>query len=131
LISEKFKRRKDNSIFIDRDPQVFKYILEYIRYNEISPIEDQIMLKKLLIDADFFLLEDLKKIVQTKLAQTKLALKNEKQYVRCQSNSCDGAGGFWNWEFKSGDKDLFVFQGNSVQAKKNWNLHDHNQSTRC
>jgi len=42
-------------------------------------------------------------------------------YLRCQSNSCDGNGGYWNWIFKAGDNSKFDIQNNAINIKQDGN----------
>jgi len=47
-------------IFIDRDGEVFKYVLEYLTYGKlVSQIENDGVIQKLLLDADYYLLPGL------------------------------------------------------------------------
>ena len=62
LISKNWKTWSEDGkpIFLDRDPKVFEYVLEFCRYGQVSLITDPVMLKKLIIDADYYNLPRLK-----------------------------------------------------------------------
>lgn len=52
-------------IFIDRDGEVFKFVLEYLQYGEIfTPIPNDGFRRKLLADAKFYLLPELEEVVR-------------------------------------------------------------------
>ena len=55
--------------FVDRDGTHFMYILNYLRGSSVLPYE-KIVLEKLLQEADFYCLLDLKKNIQQRLQLT-------------------------------------------------------------
>lgn len=60
LLNSQFKKDDEEShIFIDRDGDVFKYVLEYLRYGTVHSLLDPGMKAKLLSEADFYLLPGL------------------------------------------------------------------------
>lgn len=65
---EKIMIQNKEDLFIDRDGDVFKYILDYLRNDKaiILP-SDNITLNRLLLEVDFFQLSELKKLVQSKI----------------------------------------------------------------
>jgi len=61
LLNPKF-REDDAGLFIPRDGEVFRYVLEYLTYGKLcSQIEDEGVLAKLSIDSDFYMLPELHK----------------------------------------------------------------------
>lgn len=69
LLSPKFEN-SEGTYFIPRDGKSFSYILEYLTYGSIISVpDDAAMLKKVILDADYFglpqLSEALKKIKST------------------------------------------------------------------
>merc|ERR1740131_78004 len=54
----------DGAFFLDRTPEVFKEVLDYLRYGELSKDLSAAMLRKLKKEADFFLLDGLRKQIQ-------------------------------------------------------------------
>lgn len=99
LLSSKFEKPKDNIYFIARDPAIFEYVLEYLIYGElVSDIEQSSILKKLIIDADFYLLPGLKKIAEEQLKRikpTKFTL--EAIFVKLDQGYHAGSGQYWQW----------------------------------
>ena len=69
-----FSRLLENSrtdvftFHLDRDPMHFRYILNYLRGSDVLP-SDYHSLKELRIEADFYMLFDLKKHVDKALAR--------------------------------------------------------------
>lgn len=65
MLSGNFKKQEDGSYFIARDGESFKYILEFMTYGRLcSAIHDRGLLRKLLVDADFYGLSTLYKQVE-------------------------------------------------------------------
>jgi len=89
------EKDKDQVIFIDRDGETFKYILEYLTYGKlVSIIQDPGVLQKLLLDADYYvlpgLLEQLKVVSSTSHCKDKILLQ-----VRSTATSTPGS--YFNW----------------------------------
>lgn len=59
-------RNPEDIIFIDRDPKHFRYILNYLRGSDVLP-EDILDLNELIVEADFYSLNDLCDSIKTKL----------------------------------------------------------------
>jgi hypothetical protein len=60
----------DGSIFIDRSPKYFEYILDYLRSNKYVTEElTKKELQKILVEAEYYQLSDLVKIVTSKLSR--------------------------------------------------------------
>lgn len=69
----------DNAFFIDRDPQMFELILQYLRTSELPPIKEKQhkvwYYKQLLKEAQFFLLSNLEHIIKLKLGDHRVKTK--------------------------------------------------------
>ena len=66
LFSDRFPQLRDahGNVFIDRDPELFRYILEYLRTDQIQLSEDHDnirFLQKLFTEADYYQLSDMQK----------------------------------------------------------------------
>jgi len=97
LLSPKFREDKEKPIFIDRDGEIFKYILEYLMYGQlISVIDDAGVLQKLSIDADYYMLPPLaKQLKSTRVEHSKE--KKDKILLRLQSTATASNGSWFNW----------------------------------
>tara|TARA_A100001015_G_C14739922_1_gene613257 strand:- start:54 stop:395 length:342 start_codon:yes stop_codon:yes gene_type:complete len=65
----------EESIFIDRDPCLFRYILNWLRGVTVLP-EDALTLRELLYEADYYSMEDMTTAIKTKL-DTSTTLQTE------------------------------------------------------
>uniref|UniRef100_A0A7S4NZY5 BTB domain-containing protein n=1 Tax=Guillardia theta TaxID=55529 RepID=A0A7S4NZY5_GUITH len=63
-------RDKEGNIFIDRDPKKFKLILSYLRDDILAVPRDPIKSGELLLEARFFQLAELERIIQDAWTQT-------------------------------------------------------------
>ena len=74
-ISEDLKNQ-ERTFFIPRDSATFKYVLEYLNYGElVTPPESANTLRKLLLDAEFYGLGELKSQVE--------------DFMEIKDNACD------------------------------------------
>lgn len=103
LFTSKFKKPEDGIYFLARDPKCFEYVLEFLTYGSlVSEIGDRNLLKKLAIDADFYLLPELKEQAQKQLDSIPNLIPNLKDQTQCvvakfQNGSCSGSGAYWSW----------------------------------
>lgn len=94
---------KDETLFIPRDPESFKYILEYLTYGELLSVEEVISKKSLLLklsaDADYYLLTGLSKQIQTFVKNKTSDSENEDSSILCSLHNATlgGSGYFWQW----------------------------------
>lgn len=65
----------EESIFIDRDPYLFRYVLNWLRGVAVLP-EDALTLRELLFEADYYSMEDMVSAIKTKL-DTSTTIQNE------------------------------------------------------
>lgn len=65
MLNEDWSRR-DN--FLDRDPKLFRYVLNFLRTGIPALPEDEKILKELKIEADFYGISSLKTAIETKFA---------------------------------------------------------------
>ena len=56
----------DDVLFIDRDPCLFRYILNWLRGVHLLP-DDKSSLQELLYEADFYCIEEMKTEIKTKI----------------------------------------------------------------
>ncbi len=94
---------KDGIYFIARDEGIFEYVLEYLIYGElVTTIDKPSTLKKLQMDADFFLLPGLKAAASAQLLPLSTPVPKEKEvqqvtYCRSTNGSLAGSGYCWQW----------------------------------
>jgi hypothetical protein len=60
----------DGNIFIDRDPKMFRLVLNYLRDEHLSPPRDSEMVEALLAEARYFQLPELERLLQDAWKQT-------------------------------------------------------------
>lgn len=53
-------------IFVDRDPSLFRYVLNWLRGTKVLP-DDTLLLRELLMESDFYCIDDMKLEVEKKL----------------------------------------------------------------
>jgi len=89
------EKDKDQPFFIDRDGEIFKYVLEYLTYGKlVSIIDDSGLLEKLLLDADYYVLPGLK----AQLKDFPLAKHNKGSILlRVQSSATVTNGSYISW----------------------------------
>jgi len=119
LLSEKFK--DDGEIFIPRSPKVFKYVIEYLTYGMISPIVDKFLLRLLVIDAEYYLLDELKGIATTMLDENPIDenVGVRSKYVSLGTTGYPGNNQYYNFTIVnalSSDND-FTVAGNRVTIR--------------
>ena len=117
LFNPKFQQGDENGCYnISRDGEVFQYVLEYLIYDDIlSEIKDEGTLKKLIKDADFYQLKELKGIAE-KILET-FSVKKVNQMVPSQSlakwQSNSGSNGtYFNWNKVIINPDPIFYQCN-------------------
>jgi hypothetical protein len=59
--------KKSGRIFIDRDGELFKYILQYLRNTSLWSIPDNVNIKQLILEAGYYLITPLIEKLQNKL----------------------------------------------------------------
>jgi len=64
LLSETFENDK---IFLPRNPESFSYILDYLTYGKLASISDSNILYRLSVDCEYYLLFELKEIVDERI----------------------------------------------------------------
>jgi len=99
LLNPSFRQDKAKTIFIDRDGEIFKYILEYLMYGKlISTINDTGILQKLLIDAGYYLLPPLVEQLKEMPIHEQSYGRKEKILLRLQSTATATNGSWFNWD---------------------------------
>ena len=79
---------KDNTIFVDRDGEVFPLILSYLRSQKLCVDEvntSDVYLQKALLEADFYALTDLSEMIAEELSnryKKNLNVKNSKEIFK-------------------------------------------------
>jgi len=99
----------ENEYFLPTDPESFRYVLEFLTYDELqSQIEDIGILKKLIIDSDYLLLPELKKQAQKQLStliKFNVDMRNENELkednkigvILGKFASTSFSASYWNW----------------------------------
>jgi len=100
LLNPDFQSDKE-TLFIDRDGEVFQYILEYLTYDKlVSDIDNERHFQKLLIDADYYLLPDLVKQLNVIKEERKNQQQQQKDKIllklRSTATATNGADINWN-----------------------------------
>lgn len=70
----------EDVIFVDRDPYLFRYILNWLRGTTVLP-DDTISLKELLMESDFYCMEDMKNEIVVRLASSTTYLEELKRFA--------------------------------------------------
>lgn len=70
----------EDIIFVDRDPSLFRYILNWLRGTTVLP-DDTLSLKELLMESDFYCMEDMKNEITVKLASSTTYLEEMKRFA--------------------------------------------------
>eukprot|EP01091_Cochliopodium_minus_P008789 TRINITY_DN2048_c0_g2_i1.p1 TRINITY_DN2048_c0_g2~~TRINITY_DN2048_c0_g2_i1.p1 ORF type:complete len:286 (+),score=62.15 TRINITY_DN2048_c0_g2_i1:81-938(+) len=99
FFNPKFKQENENGEYIiARDGDVFAYVLEYLTYDELlSEIKDVGMLKKLIKDADYYQLKELKNIAEKMMENiSNKQIGGNNSLAKWQSSSGQNQG-YWNW----------------------------------
>lgn len=81
--SELTKPNEKGEYFFDRDPTHFRYILNYLRTNKIILPESKRELQELLLEAEYFSVDDLKEAIQRALG----GLRFEENFQNFNINS--------------------------------------------
>jgi len=125
LLNSKKKDDKE-PIVIPRDGKVFKYVLEYLTYGALLSEISEGMLRKLVIDADFYLLPQLKEQASNLLKEGKKDREESKKILyKAQSTTYCGNGGIFNWNlptsvpashFDHGDQTITIKQEGTYQV---------------
>ena len=68
----------EDIIFIDRDPSLFRYILNWLRGTTVLP-DDTLSLKELLMESDFYCMEDMKNEISVRIATSTTTLEEMKR----------------------------------------------------
>eukprot|EP01129_Flabellula_baltica_P004147 TRINITY_DN1417_c0_g1_i1.p1 TRINITY_DN1417_c0_g1~~TRINITY_DN1417_c0_g1_i1.p1 ORF type:complete len:291 (-),score=62.73 TRINITY_DN1417_c0_g1_i1:24-896(-) len=99
------KVEAQEALFIPRCPVVFRHILDYLTYGEFDEgIQDPFLLKKLVVDADYYLLEELKSKLEAQLelvGEVQGHMGNVR-WVSLTCNNCNpGSGTPYSFEVNS------------------------------
>tara|TARA_B100001989_G_scaffold252812_1_gene236365 strand:+ start:1520 stop:1867 length:348 start_codon:yes stop_codon:yes gene_type:complete len=70
----------EDIIFIDRDPSLFRYILNWLRGTTVLP-DDTLSLKELLMESDFYCMEEMKNEIVEKLTTSTTYLEEMKRFA--------------------------------------------------
>jgi len=105
LLNIKFREGSEQALFIARDGESFKFVLEYLTYGKLFSIPTDLgTAEKLCADADFYLLPELYKLAgEAKEQLLKFPLqRNPDQHgamiwMRVASSAACGNGGYINW----------------------------------
>jgi len=101
-LNSEFQKPKDGIYFIARDPVIFEYVLEYLIYEHlVSDIQETNILKKLILDADFYLLPNLKQEAEAQLKNHPGVTQNSKIplsiHAKFDNGTHGGNGQYWQW----------------------------------
>jgi len=110
-------------LLIPRDGDTFAYVLEYLTYGKLITTELPVAIQeKLIIDADYFLLPELKEqalkakgaVASSGILDTKTI--GTRQVGQWTSNSGAAAGGYWNWNVEKLNRPpgAFTVSGNTI-----------------
>jgi len=97
LLNPNFKLSDGDILFIDRDGEVFKYVLEYLMYGKLISVIDIGMLQKLLVDADYYILPELVKETKEQINLQPPRVGGTFPWCRFSNGSCSGNGAYWSW----------------------------------
>jgi len=121
LLSPEVKKPSSETkeFVIPRDGDVFAYVFEYLTYGKLLSDLTPVTREKLMIDADYYLLPELKE--QALKAKSPIEFKSDiKNAMRpcLQVNSSSGAtsGAYWNWNVVKINTPLgfFTISGNTI-----------------
>lgn len=83
----------DGAYFIDRDGQLFRYVLEFLRNQTVQLPESVPVLRQIQQEAEFFALENLLKAVSRKISERRIRVEIYVERFRCSDEGCNcGAG---------------------------------------
>jgi len=105
-------------LFIARDGEVFKYVLEYLTYGKLFSLPDEANFEKLCIDAEFYLLPELSKQL---LEMKKNILTHTKKlpWLKISSSLVTQNGTDINWNNAQNiDRNTFSHAGNTTTILK-------------
>jgi len=123
LLSPEVKKPSNETkeFVIPRDGDVFEYVFEYLTYGKLLSDLSPSIREKLMIDADYYLLPELKEQAlkaKSPVIEFKSDLKNNNLRACLQVNSSSGAtsGSYWNWNVVKINTPLgfFTVSGNTV-----------------
>lgn len=112
LLNPDFGEPEEGIYSIPREAEVFKYVLEFMIYGQlISELEDRNVLKKLVVDAEYYLLPQLKEQAEKQLkqhAEKQLREQSAKPnpvggagvgaiYAKFVNGIHGGTGQYWQW----------------------------------
>jgi len=113
------EKDKDQPLFIDRDGEIFKYVLEYLTYGKLVSIIDNLgVFQKLLLDAEYYVLPGL--IEQLKDYNT-LNCKGKiiNIFLRVQSSINTSNGSYINWNIATAvPTSHFQHNGSTITIKQ-------------
>ncbi len=99
MLNKDFHQAENGIYFIPREAQIFEYVLEFLIYGKmVSTIDNENILKKLIIDADFYLLPELKDAAHEQLSCVQNNLSSQAIYAKFNNASCSDNKQFWQWE---------------------------------
>lgn len=85
----------DGAYFIDRDPDLFAYVLEHLRTGTVELPTAVDILRRLAQEADFFMLPTLQYDIRCRLSEVRLEVKLYEAPFNCTSEQCNcGDGSF-------------------------------------
>lgn len=70
----------EDVVFVDRDPSLFRYILNWLRGTNMLP-DDTLSLKELLMEADFYCMEEMKTEIASKIPASTTYLAEMKRFA--------------------------------------------------
>jgi len=101
LLNHETERINEDEYFIPRDNNSFKYVLEFLSYGKlISQISDTNILKKLVEDADYYLIGELKEAALKQLNEQKILTTGSatpRIIAKWGATSIPTSGSYWNW----------------------------------
>jgi len=101
LLNHETERINEDEYFIPRDNNSFKYVLEFLSYGKlISQINDTNILKKLVEDADYYLIGELKEAALKQLNEQKILTTGSatpRIIAKWCATGMPTSSSFWNW----------------------------------
>jgi len=124
LLSQEFKPDEDRSFFIARDGGVFRYVLEFLTYGNLyTPFPDEGTRQLCLLDAKFYMLPELVKLVEDATTTTTAAAALVSPKPVCAKYTSSLATTteefvVWDAEPLAGDSAYYMHAGEVVSVLK-------------
>ena len=111
MISGRVPSAKINdAYFIDRDPDLFCYVLEFLRTGHVELPNSEGSWRRLEREADFFMLPSLQQLIRSKLLETFLEVKLYMHYFNCSDKQCRCGDGGVKFELVTDDEIHTIYE---------------------